>query len=231
MLAFTVNSPVSPVEVLEGAPLVLDFSLTDPAVTFLSVTYDWGDGSPQTTLDNLANPTVGPVLSATDTHAYGPGDYTITITGVNFLQPVPESQTVTILVSVKKIPVYSIPRILFGPILPSDLGHPNSAEWDLDLGINTEVIRSSIKMLLLTARGDRVMEPNYGTNLKMIIFDPSTPDIDSFVSDEIRTGLQTWEPRGSLVSFAIERTDRSATFKGVFQDNISGNVFPIQVSF
>jgi phage baseplate assembly protein W len=59
-------------------------------------------------------------------------------------------------------------------------------------------IESSIKMILLTAKGERVMRPEFGSSLNDHMFSPNSKSTHALVAHEIRNALEMWEPRVEL---------------------------------
>ena len=55
-------------------------------------------------------------------------------------------------------------------------------------------VKSNIKNLLLTSKGERVFQPNFGCDLKNILFEQiDTQSLDE-VDESIREALSTWLP-------------------------------------
>lgn len=56
-------------------------------------------------------------------------------------------------------------------------------------------IRESIQVILMTGKGERLMRPDFGCNLKNFVFD--TMDYGNLVrmEEEVRNALIQWEPR------------------------------------
>ena len=50
-----------------------------------------------------------------------------------------------------------------------------------------ELIKSAVKQLLLTSKGERVMLPNYGCNLRQYLFQP----LDQVTFEQIKKDIQT----------------------------------------
>lgn len=51
--------------------------------------------------------------------------------------------------------------------------------------------RANLKNLILTNKGERIMSPNYGTDLKKMIFEQAPQDK---IEDNIRESIKTWLP-------------------------------------
>ena len=58
-----------------------------------------------------------------------------------------------------------------------------------------EDICESLKILLSTSLGERVMQPTYGCNLQELLFEPLSPTVASNIKELIRTAILYHEPR------------------------------------
>tara|TARA_R100000005_G_C4994155_1_gene201167 strand:+ start:405 stop:839 length:435 start_codon:yes stop_codon:yes gene_type:complete len=58
-----------------------------------------------------------------------------------------------------------------------------------------EVVYQNLRQLLLTQKGERVMYPDYGTNLKAALFEPLTGSLLEELNRDIRNVIQVYEPR------------------------------------
>ena len=64
-------------------------------------------------------------------------------------------------------------------------------------------------MLLTTTQGERIMELEYGCDLNSIMFKPLDLNLKTFISNNIKSAIQKWEPRVNVldVEVANERND------------------------
>ena len=65
-------------------------------------------------------------------------------------------------------------------------------------------IKSNIKSLLLTQKGERVMQPNFGSDLRKCLFEPITQTLDSFIEDNITEAINTWMPYVTVESIVYD---------------------------
>ena len=88
-------------------------------------------------------------------------------------------------------------------------------------------------MLLLTAKGDRVMEPDYGTNIRSLLFESNIPSLDSLIREEIVTAFSTWEPRVDLTSMSVthDTNNRSVTLDLTLTSKLNRQPFQTNVEF
>ena len=66
-------------------------------------------------------------------------------------------------------------------------GHGRTAETDI-----SGHIRDLIEQVLLTAPGERVMRPNFGSGVMQLVFDGASPEIAATTQFLIQGALQQW---------------------------------------
>jgi phage baseplate assembly protein W len=79
-------------------------------------------------------------------------------------------------------------------------------------------VKSNIKNLLLTKRGERVMQPEFGSGLQEVLFEFNDDDLSEKIETTITTAIERWIPSVSIESILVESTD---TLKDFNQVNIS----------
>ena len=52
----------------------------------------------------------------------------------------------------------------------------------------------NIKNLLLTAKGERVMQPDFGSDLRALLFEQADENIDDKIEETILESISTWLP-------------------------------------
>ena len=66
-----------------------------------------------------------------------------------------------------------------------------------------EDIRQAVWIILGTARGERVMRPDFGAGLDRLVFEPINTTTMSLVQHYAEEALVTWEPRIDSVAVAV----------------------------
>lgn len=66
-----------------------------------------------------------------------------------------------------------------------------------------KMVRAAIRQLLLTERGERVMLPEFGCNLRKFLFSPLDENTFTAIKDEIRTSFQRYIVGASIVKLAV----------------------------
>jgi phage baseplate assembly protein W len=170
----------------------------------ITVTIDWNDGSnPVTKIGNSPMP-------INETHRVSYGNYIVRVTAKNNALPVNDTVTANFLYVVKNLAIDSKSPVIYGPILPKDSGYPNSKQWIFNTGTDAEILASSLKMLLTTTKGERIELPNYGTNIRSILFEFNDSGVEAMINQEIVDAISTWEPRVSLVNLAVNKLPPNA---------------------
>ncbi|HYY58002.1 MAG TPA: GPW/gp25 family protein [Pyrinomonadaceae bacterium] len=67
-----------------------------------------------------------------------------------------------------------------------------------------EDIREAIRIILLTAKGERVMRPEFGTGLHNFVFETMSVTNIGTIQAAIQNALIEWEPRIELLSVSVE---------------------------
>jgi len=68
-------------------------------------------------------------------------------------------------------------------------------------------IKSNIKNLLLTKRGERILQPQFGSGLQSLLFEPNVDDLEGRIEDTINDSLKQWLPYVTAEEIDIESTD------------------------
>jgi phage baseplate assembly protein W len=67
-----------------------------------------------------------------------------------------------------------------------------------------ENVRESIRLILMTEPGERVMRPEFGGGLGRFLFEPNTPATHQAIRAQIHKSLARWEPRVVVESVQID---------------------------
>ena len=65
--------------------------------------------------------------------------------------------------------------------------------------------KTNLINLLLTDKGERYMQPQFGTNLKRFLFQPNTADLVSLIRTDITDAIKFWLPYINLGVVDINR--------------------------
>ena len=70
-----------------------------------------------------------------------------------------------------------------------------------------EEARSSLINLIKTRKGERIMHPDFGTNIYSLLFEPMTRTILDTLESEIKTSIDYWIPYIEIGEIKINATD------------------------
>ena len=71
---------------------------------------------------------------------------------------------------------------------------------DLVVSRDASAIKQAIVNLLLTNKGERAFNPNYGSNIRSYLFEPLDYATSVQIQGNIRATIAKWEPRIGIVS-------------------------------
>ena len=195
---------ISTVHSLKGSTVSVSVTITEtnPALTDLAGTIDWGDGT-TTSIPRTAK--TGNEFTSSYSHSYvNKGFYVLKVLGRNFKSPTPETDLSVIYLDVETpAPVIQINRgFIRGPILPEN---SSVGDWVLDGGSDVQVLVSDLRNLLLTQKGERLMNPDFGTQIHKLVFEPDTSVLEAQVQQEVTQAVAKFEPRVNIISISVER--------------------------
>jgi len=70
--------------------------------------------------------------------------------------------------------------------------------------IGAEAIKQSIRNIILTNKGERPFEPNFGSNLRRYLFENFSLITKDQIETEIRTAINTFEPRVIIAELDVK---------------------------
>ncbi len=79
---------------------------------------------------------------------------------------------------------------------------------DIKLSSAETDIRESIRIILATAKGERLMRPEFGCDIHKYVFSAATPATLNLIESSVREALVRWEPRIDIESIEARTDDR-----------------------
>ena len=74
---------------------------------------------------------------------------------------------------------------------------------DIALSYDTQAVTRSIRNLLLTNHFERPFNPDLGSNLGALLFEPISPSTTAAIQNEITATITNYEPRAILDNVAV----------------------------
>lgn len=117
------------------------------------------------------------------------------------------------------------------------VGFPVSldGEGDFQLAEYEESVRQSILIILGTAKGERVMRPDFGCGIYDLVFEPNSPATAGRVSQAVQEALLIFEPRIDVLAVRVQspsNQEREKMFVNIdYQVRATNNVFNLVYPF
>ena len=70
---------------------------------------------------------------------------------------------------------------------------------DITVWKDEDAVKESIKNLILTDRGERLMQPDLGGDINALLFENITPAVLVLIQNQVRTTIELHEPRAELI--------------------------------
>jgi phage baseplate assembly protein W len=64
---------------------------------------------------------------------------------------------------------------------------------------------SNLKNLLLTSRGERIMQPTFGTRIREAVFQPNSINLQEFINETLTESINKWLPYININSIDVTR--------------------------
>jgi len=71
---------------------------------------------------------------------------------------------------------------------------------------NFESIKRSVRNIISTNKGERPLNPDFGSNVRALLFEPDRDLLRIALQDEIETQLLNFEPRIDILTVAVTNT-------------------------
>ena len=71
-----------------------------------------------------------------------------------------------------------------------------------------EQVKSNLKNLLLTKRGERVLHPDFGCPLTDLVFDQLDDELETKIEDVINDSIEMWMPYINIEEIVVDMSDK-----------------------
>lgn len=85
---------------------------------------------------------------------------------------------------------------------PKDM-YLNPVSFDISRKFNEESVKEAIKNLILTNRGERLFQPDVGSDVRKLLFENFTPATTIVIKERIETAIKRYEPRAELLDVSV----------------------------
>lgn len=97
--------------------------------------------------------------------------------------------------------------------------------------VNERSINQSLKNIILTNKNERLFNPNFGSNINMILFENNTESVISALNFYIRNAIEREEPRVELIDVILDSSERdnavtiNIVYRTLFSQDIQNFTF------
>lgn len=86
-----------------------------------------------------------------------------------------------------------------GVAFPPRLDGEGRFSW----AVGHQSVRESIRIILTTEPGERLMLPSFGAGLRSFLFEPNVPATHRLIEERVQFALRRWEPRIALDAVVV----------------------------
>lgn len=97
-----------------------------------------------------------------------------------------------------------------GVTLPIRLGNNGMFEQSTDL---LQQVRSNFKNLILTRKGERVMQPEFGCDLHTLLFQQIDDDMEFSVRNAVTSAVDRWLPYLEVIDLVVQMNADNDPYK------------------
>ena len=90
-------------------------------------------------------------------------------------------------------------------------------------------VKRGIKNILLTAPFERLFQPEIGSGIKNILFEPMTPLTEQRLSDACRDAIEAWEKRASVIDITVISEEEYNRYRVAIKFSINNSLETEQV--
>lgn len=92
-------------------------------------------------------------------------------------------------------------RDVYSDFMVDLVPHPNTQ--DLVRNVNEAAIKRSLRNLLLTNPYERLFQPNLGSKIRKLLFEPITPELGDLIKTYVTETINNHEPRVKLIEVSV----------------------------
>jgi len=90
-------------------------------------------------------------------------------------------------------------------------------------------VKRGIKNVLLTAPFERLFQPEFGSGIKNILFEPMTPLTEQRLSDACEDAIDAWEKRASVIDITVISEEEYNRYRVAIKFSINNSLETEQV--
>jgi phage baseplate assembly protein W len=132
----------------------------------------------------------------------------------------PTTKTVDTLLGTIKEEIYDKVTVEFSDLNLDFHAHPVSG--DLVPLTNADAVKRSVRNILFTCLNERPFNPQFGANLRRLLFEPITPATELQIKLFISNAIKNFEPRVSIAKLDVKASPDEYQYNVSFVFSIDG---------
>jgi phage baseplate assembly protein W len=110
-------------------------------------------------------------------------------------------------------------------VIYSDLHYSftKDTQGDIRKAYNTEAVGVSLRNILGTNKGERVMLPEFGANLRGMLFERMDFEFSKVLANQIKREIERWDPRISILSMDFQQEPSTLSVTLVVRFTVKGS--------
>lgn len=102
---------------------------------------------------------------------------------------------------------------------------------DLSVVTDVQAIIKSVKNLILTNHYESPFDPDFGSNIRALLFEPATQFTAAYIRKEIESVLNTYEPRARIKNITVQVTPDQNKYSVTIEFETILSTKPIVIDF
>ena len=107
---------------------------------------------------------------------------------------------------------------------------PDITKYTIPKG-DAEVLKTSVINILLTARGERVMRPEFGSLIPSSVFEQNDDTLISTIGSSIQEAIERWDDRIAFLDYRGERDENTLRIHVMIQNATDPNANQETITF
>ena len=102
----------------------------------------------------------------------------------------------------------------------------NPMSGDVGKKTGASAVKSAIVSILKTNHNERMFQPEFGSNIRALLFEPMNPITEQRIKTEIENAVRNHEPRAELLGITVDRQEEQNRYLVGILFNISSEAEP-----
>ena len=102
----------------------------------------------------------------------------------------------------------------------------NPMSGDVGKKTGADAVKSAIVSILKTNHNERMFQPEFGSNIRALLFEPMNPITEQRIKTEIENAVRNHEPRAEILGITVEGQEEQNRYLVSILFNISSEAEP-----